>query len=213
MENKNWQDEAVEKSGVKVPEWELEPMGAEQKENVEVSVEAEPSVADKRLEELTVVVKEVAPENPEQKAANVEALQAEIAEMVPEDPEQVEAKPETEVVEMEAETAWGKLKEKYPEVSENTRYGEIEDTIKSAHSRHEDHYGYQKRALITGGITAPVATALIVGAPAALGTLGALLVAAPFTILGYGVYKKFKRYQEKKIIKRDTTLLNKAFSR
>ena len=52
MENKSWQDEAVEKSGVKVPEWELEPMGAEQKENVEVSVEAEPSVADKRLEEL-----------------------------------------------------------------------------------------------------------------------------------------------------------------
>lgn len=71
--NKSWDG--------KVPDWELEPIEAEQKENMETSVEAEPSVAEKRLEELTAEVKEVAPENLEQKSAQVETMRAEIAAM------------------------------------------------------------------------------------------------------------------------------------
>lgn len=92
MENKNWQDEAVKDSGIKVPEWELEPTGAEQKENMEASVGAEPSVAEKRLEEIAAETKEIPSENPEQKAAQVDALRAEVAEM---------AKPEQKPAEVE----------------------------------------------------------------------------------------------------------------
>lgn len=96
MENKSWQDEAVEKSGVKVPEWELEPMGAEQKEKtMEANVEAEPSVAEKRLEEIAAETKEISLENPEQKAAQIETTRAEITEMAPKVPEQEEVKLET----------------------------------------------------------------------------------------------------------------------
>lgn len=75
----DWQADAVVGSGVKVPEWELEPTGKEQKEVLEASVEAEPSIAEKRLKEIAKEVKEVVLENPEEKAANIEVLQAEIA--------------------------------------------------------------------------------------------------------------------------------------
>lgn len=80
-ESNSWQEKAIGESGVKVPEWELEPTGAEQTETFEASVGAEQSIAKKRLEEIAAETKETPPENPEQKAVQVEAMRAEVAEM------------------------------------------------------------------------------------------------------------------------------------
>lgn len=63
----------------KVPDWELEPTGAEQNETQEPTVEAAPSFAEARVAEIAKEAKIVTPENLEKKTADIEAIRAEIA--------------------------------------------------------------------------------------------------------------------------------------
>lgn len=222
MENNNWQDKALKESGIKAPEWGLEG---------EETQEAASTVAENRLAELAAETPAATPESFAAKTERTETIRAEIAEMAPKAPEVVEIKEEA-ITENKADSAWKELREEYPGISEHTSYGEIKNTIEIAHSKYEDHYGNHKRALVLGAITAPVAGALIANAPmvlsslafgggatsltgvgiAAAATFGVVPMVAPFAILGYGLYKKFKRYQESKIIKKDTALLDAAFS-
>ena len=81
MEKQNWQDEAIKDSGIKVPEWELEGTGTEQKEAQEGAVEEMPSAAETRMAELAAETQAATPESLVEKAAQTEALRAEIAEM------------------------------------------------------------------------------------------------------------------------------------
>lgn len=71
--NKSWDG--------KTPDWELEPTGAEQKEAQETGVEAVPSFAETRVAEIAKETQEIFPENPKQKAVEIEAVRAEIAGM------------------------------------------------------------------------------------------------------------------------------------
>src|SRR3989344_6693863 len=83
MEKQNWQDEAIKDSGIKVPEWELEGTGTEQKEAQEGAVEEMRSAAETRMAELAAETQAATPESLVEKAAQTEALRAEIAEMDP----------------------------------------------------------------------------------------------------------------------------------
>lgn len=65
----------------KVPDWELEPTGAEQKEMKEAGAEVVPSFAEVRSAEIAKETKEIPPEKPEQKAEQIEAVRAEIGAM------------------------------------------------------------------------------------------------------------------------------------
>lgn len=81
-----WQADAIVDSGVNVPEWELEPIWkTEEREEKGTRVEAVPSVAEARLTELAKETKVVIPENPEEKASQIEMRRAEI--MAYSDPE------------------------------------------------------------------------------------------------------------------------------
>lgn len=75
----NWQEDAVSDSGVKVPEWGLDPAGkTEEEEGKDAGVEAVPSVAETRMAELATETKVIVPEDPEKKAVEIEARLAEI---------------------------------------------------------------------------------------------------------------------------------------
>ena len=211
----------------KTPDWELEPTGAEQKEAQGVGIEAAPSVAEMRMSELAAEAQEIAPENPEQKAADIEALREGIASITTQEtvaikpeqsPEVIELKPDEALEVSEQDKAWKELRREYPAVGEGARYGDIERTIKIAHRKHEDFYGHHAKATFFGAITAIPAAMLVANAPAVLSalamgggatsltamgvgvaaTFGVLPMVAPFALLGYGLYNKFKRIRKKK---------------
>lgn len=153
----NWQDEATK--GKDVSDWELEPIAGEGQEKAgEAPVEAEPSVADKRLAELSAEVKGFVPEDPAKKAANVEALQAEIAEMAKsEQKPAVHESVKTEVIATPKEVSMKNVDYYVPSVIDGTGsrvddYGSERDRIKEAsgglieympNNKGENGYGFE----------------------------------------------------------------------
>jgi len=104
MEKQSWQDEATK--GKDVPDWELEPMTEAGQEGAqEASVEEMPSVAETRMAELAAETQVATPENPAEKAAQIEAARAEIAEMAPKASEVSVEKKEIEITDESAAIA------------------------------------------------------------------------------------------------------------